>query len=121
PRVNPTRQIDQVVVACLAQRRDQVRAAHAGVTEHYDRLIARDLLPAGVDLAHGDIPRAVQAADLKLEWLAHVQQDERLARVQPRFDLVRRLFGGYGIAGYPAEGVVINQRGDGRVVATRQA
>src|SRR6266540_3002154 len=112
--------------AGLLEQRERLGRADAGLAVDHHPLRLRQLGEPARQLAQGDQLRARDTVDLPLGRLAHVDQADRLAAVEQLLQLGRRQRRarrrGLGLVGdHPAELLVVDQLGDGGVLATDRA
>ena len=127
PGADAAADVHGVVEAGAADDGQHLGGADAGLAVQDHLLVLRELAEglAGLEVPLGDQDRAGDLVDVPLDLLADVDQDEVLGAglplVQPSLELADADgVPGDGLGGLvgdgPAEGVVVDQLGDGRVL-----
>src|SRR5579871_1833989 len=126
PGQNTALHVADVLEASLFQHAARLRAAHAAFAMNHDIGVLIELMQSLRHFAERNQLRGGDVADLVLVRLAHVDQHELVTAVEHGFDFreIGRahvhlcLLSGRRVgAGHPAELMVIDQLGDGAVVA----
>src|SRR5208283_3304305 len=129
PRQDPALQVLELTEALGLKELHRLGAAHPALAMNDDLAVGVQRAEALGQLRQGQQGAAGNAANLELGRIAHIENEQGLAAVQPAFQLLHR--GLPGVRGYrrscrflatdAAELLIIDQLGDGRLVAADRA
>src|SRR5438132_5490078 len=129
PGKNAALQINSSCKTFFLQKLLGLEAAHAALAVDDDLAIGVQFLETARQLRQGNQRAARKAANAVLLWVAHVEDKQVLATIQTAFELIDRGFGEVGrrrrgrrlLAAHAAELFVVNELGDGGLIAAHRA